>query len=239
MKLLDLTLDSPAENLALDEALLEQAEAGRTDDDVLRLWESRQTAVIIGRSSRIDGEVKLGKCDQDGVPVLRRCSGGTSVVIGPGCLMYSVVLSYERNPTLRMVDAAHQFVLENVAKAVRRLVPLVALKGTSDLTLGDRKFSGNSLRCKRDHLLYHGTLLCDFPLDLISRYLKTPPRQPDYREQREHRAFVANLGLDSIPLRGALIDQWNANSELIEWPDLLTKELVEQRYCQAAWHHRL
>ncbi|HRX80171.1 MAG TPA: lipoate--protein ligase family protein [Pirellulaceae bacterium] len=239
MKLLDLTLDSPAENLALDEALLEQAEAGKIDDDVLRLWESRQTAVIIGRSSRIEDEVNLARCEQDGVLVLRRCSGGTSVVIGPGCLMYSVVLSYERNPALRMVDAAHKYVLGNVAEAVRRLLPLVALQGTSDLTLGDRKFSGNSLRCKRDHLLYHGTLLSDFPLDLISRYLKTPPRQPDYREQHEHRAFVVNLGLDRLQLRNALIDQWNAASELVDWPDSLTKELVELRYRRPAWHHRL
>jgi lipoate-protein ligase A len=239
MKLLDLTLDSPAENLALDEALLEQAEAGHSDCDVLRLWESPQTAVIIGRSSRIDDEVDLARCEQDQIPVLRRCSGGTSVVIGPGCLMYAVVLSYERNPSLRMVDIAHQYVLGNVNEAVRLRLPSAAHRGTSDLTLGERKFSGNSLRCKRDHLLYHGTLLCDFDLELISRYLKSPPRQPDYREQREHREFVANIGLDRRELRAALADQWQATTALEPWPKSLTAELVEQRYSQAPWHQRL
>ena len=118
MKLLDLTLDSPAENLALDEALLELAEAGQSDDDVLRLWESPQTAVVIGRSSRIRDEVDVTACAKDSIPVLRRCSGGTSVVIGPGCLMYAVVLSYERHPDLRMVDMAHGYVLGKVAAAV-------------------------------------------------------------------------------------------------------------------------
>ena len=239
MKLLDLTLDSPAENLALDEALLEQAEAGQSECDVLRLWESPQTAVIIGRSSRIGDEVDKARCEHDQVPILRRCSGGTSVVIGPGCLMYSVVLSYERNPALRMVDVAHQYVLGNVASAVKQFLPSATHQGTSDLTFGGRKFSGNSLRCKRDHLLYHGTVLCDFNLDLLSHYLKTPPRQPDYREQREHQAFVTNTGLDAGALRDALADQWRAIAVLEAWPRSLTAELADQRYSQATWHNRL
>ena len=239
MKLLDLTLDSPAENLALDEALLEQAEAGQGPDDVLRLWESPQTAVIIGRSSRINDEVDLAACERESIPVLRRCSGGTSVVIGPGCLMYAVVLSYERNPGLRMVDVAHRYVLGKVADAVKQFVPSATFQGTSDLTLDNRKFSGNSLRCKRDHLLYHGTLLCDFSLDLIGRWLKAPPRQPEYRRQRSHEEFIINLGLAPGLLRDALADHWHAKDVLEAWPELLTSQLVTQRYLQPTWHHRL
>jgi lipoate-protein ligase A len=49
MKLLDLTLPTPAENLALDEALLDAAEAGELPDEVLRLWEFPQAVVVIGR----------------------------------------------------------------------------------------------------------------------------------------------------------------------------------------------
>lgn len=239
MKLLDLTLDTPEENLAIDEALLEQAEAGLIHDDVLRLWESKQTAVIIGRSSKIDEEVDRAACDRQSVPVLRRCSGGTSVVIGPGCLMYAVVLSFERYPGLRMVDEAHRFVLGKVAESVRALVPNVSLQGTSDLTAGNRKFSGNSLRCKRDHLLYHGTLLCEFPLDSIERLLKSPPRQPDYREQRNHGEFVTNLHVDPVELRSMLVQAWNAVSVLDAWGEDFAARLVEERYSRPDWHARL
>ncbi len=42
MHLLDLTLDSPIENIALDEALLDAAEAAPDENgEVLRLWEPR------------------------------------------------------------------------------------------------------------------------------------------------------------------------------------------------------
>lgn len=236
MKLLDLTLDSPEENLALDEALLEEAEAGRLQTDLLRLWEPARPAVIIGRSSRYEQEVDVDFCEQHSIPILRRCSGGAAVVIGPGCLMYSVVLAYEYQPQLRMIDAAHQFVLGKVSDAVRRLVPDSQLQGTSDLTIGERKFSGNSLRCKRDHLLYHGTLLCDFDLSLISGGLRTPPRQPAYREGRGHEAFVTNLRVQASPLRTALQNEWGATEHFDAWPQEAVRKLCAERYELDSWH---
>jgi len=100
VKLLDLTLESPAENLALDEALLERAECGTKPLEMLRLWESPQPFVVLGRASRVADEVDQEKCRQLGLPILRRPSGGASVLAGPGCLMYAVILSYQRHPDL-------------------------------------------------------------------------------------------------------------------------------------------
>ena len=90
--------------------------------------------------------------------------------------MYALVLSYRRRPALRAVAAAHRAVLGTIAAALAPLVPGLHCDGTSDLVLGGRKVSGNSLRAKREHLLYHGTLLYDFPLELIARCLAMPPR---------------------------------------------------------------
>ena len=55
---LDMTLPTPAENLALDEALLETAEAEGDAAEYLRLWESPVPCVVIGRASRLAGEVR-------------------------------------------------------------------------------------------------------------------------------------------------------------------------------------
>jgi lipoate---protein ligase len=218
VKLLDLTLPTPAENLALDEALLEQAESGDEPSAVLRLWESPEPMVVLGRSSRVADEVDEAQCQRLGLPVLRRASGGAAVVVGPGCLMYAAVLSYELHPQLQMINQAHCYALGILAAAVRRLVPAAICCGTSDLAVDGRKFSGNSLRCKRTHLLYHGTLLYDFPLSLISDCLKTPPRQPEYRQGRRHEDFVTNLPVTADQLRQALIAEWQADTPLENWP---------------------
>ncbi len=129
--------------------------------------------------------------------MLRRPSGGAAIVAGPGCLMYALVLSYRLRPRLRVLSEAHRWVLGTLAGALGAFAPGVECRGTSDLAIGGRKFSGNSARCRRNHLLYHGTLLYDFPLELVERCLAMPPRMPDYREGRRHESFVTNLPLRS------------------------------------------
>ncbi len=144
MRYLDLTLPTAAENLALDEALLEEAEAGGGPNETLRLWEPRQTMVVVGRSSRIAAEVRTDACRELGIPVLRRPSGGAAIVTGPGCLMYALVLSYRLRPELRALSRTHQWVLGTLAAALETHVPGVRCCGTSDLAIDGRKFSGNS-----------------------------------------------------------------------------------------------
>jgi len=103
MEYLDLTLPSVAENLALDEALLLRAEAGQ-GDEVLRFWEWHSPAVILGAGGRLAEDVDEAACKVDQVPIFRRSSGGGTVLLGPGCLCYSLVLSYERDPALREIQ---------------------------------------------------------------------------------------------------------------------------------------
>jgi lipoate-protein ligase A len=263
MFLLNLTLDAPAANLALDEALLETAELvwagqepnadsigdvqrmGQTDflskssecqhREILRLWEPAQRFVVLGRSSLIHQEVNLEACRQLGVPVLRRCSGGATIVTGPGCLMYAVVLSYAEKPELRKLDKAHQFVLGQVKLAIQRLGIDVSIQGTSDLTLQNRKFSGNSLRCRRHGFLYHGTLLSDFDLSLVAKCLGSPLRQPTYRASRSHDDFLTRLPVSTKELSHALIEQWKAEISGSEWPREMTEQLVTEKYQTREW----
>ncbi len=158
---------------------------------------------------------------------------------GPGCLMYSVVLSYERHPELRMLDRAHHWVLSRMASALMSLGIPAELRGTSDLSVDGLKVSGNSLRCKRDHFLYHGTLLYDFDLSIVGELLRMPPRQPDYRAGREHGQFLANLPVSNAELRMAVATVFAAEEQLATWPREATARLVASRYSRDDWNLRL
>jgi lipoate---protein ligase len=236
MQALDLTLPSAAENLALDEAMLEEAEADLAVGETLRLWEPHAPMVVVGRSSQVDVEVHIDACRELGIPVLRRPSGGAAVVAGPGCLMYSLVLSYRLRPHLRSLSAAHNCILDTMAAALAPLAPGVQRCGTSDLAIGELKFSGNSARCRREHLLYHGTLLYDFPLGLIDRCLAMPPRMPEYRGGRPHGRFVTNLPLAAATIRQALLTAWDARQSREHWPEERTAKLVAKKYSRPEWN---
>lgn len=237
MKRLDLSLGDPASNLALDEALLEHAEQG-DGNEVLRLWTFDRPTVVIGRGSKIAGEVNTAYCAHEGIPVLRRCSGGAAIVGGPGCLMYSVVLSLQLRPELRDVDQAHRLVMTRLLEAISVQAPEVRWQGTCDLTVGARKFSGNSLRIARKHLLYHGTILHAADLAQIDRCLATPPRQPDYRQGRRHADFIANLAIDPAKLADQIAEKFGALERTEIWPQAITARLKQERYDDPAWHHR-
>lgn len=240
MKLLDLTLEIPAANIALDEALLESAEQADITDEVLRLWEPAKPLVVLGRSSEYQREVDATACKSHQIPVIRRCSGGATILTAPNCLMYAVLLSYQKRPHLRMLEQAHQFVVGKVQQAIQSLGIETRFQGTCDLTIGDQKVSGNALRCKKDWFLYHGTLLCDgMDLELITDCLGSPKRQPDYRNSRSHSSFITTMPASSSVLKQALIETWNASEPLDQWPDSLTYELVESKYSQAAWNLRI
>jgi lipoate-protein ligase A len=233
MYFLDQTLPLPAENLALDEALLAASEAGEIAGGILRLWEPDEHFVVLGRSSDPAVEVNLAACRARNIPVLRRASGGGTILTGPGCLMYAVVLSYDEHPATKSITHAHQFVLNRIATALAPLFPGITLAGTSDLayhtTAGLQKFSGNALRAKRTHFLYHGTLLYNFDLDLVATVLAQQTREPQYRAARAHREFIANLPLSREQIVTALTAAWNAKQPLNTWPQERMRELVKER----------
>src|SRR5262249_36779727 len=158
MHFLDLTLPNLAENLALDEALLLEAEAG--GPALLRIWAWSERAVILGAGSKLAEDVDEAACRANNVSILRRSSGGGTVLLGAGCLLYSLVLP--RDPALWDVTASYRHILGETAAAVADLAPDVAPAGTSDLASAGRKFSGNSQQRKRTHFLHHGTLLSAF-----------------------------------------------------------------------------
>src|SRR5690348_15540318 len=139
-RLLDLTLPSPVENLALDEALLEEAEEHQSDP-VLRFWESDRYVVVLGRSSRLLDDVHVDACQADSVAILRRASGGGTVLQGPGCLSYAFVMPLNMSADLRDIRSSNTFVLHRLAKALSRCQPGVAMQGISDLAIEGRKIS--------------------------------------------------------------------------------------------------
>ena len=236
---LDLTLSTAVANVALDEALLESAEASQSHPEMLRLWHPQAPLVVLGRSSPLAAEVDVAYCQEQGIPVVRRCSGGQTVVSGPGCLMYAVLLDYRRRPELRMLDEAHRFVMTRMQAAVAGLGIEALISGTSDLTVNGRKVSGNSMRCKRNWMIYHGTMLCGLSVDLIARCLRTPVRQPEYRRGRSHLEFLAQLETTPSQLSQAIAKQWQAEPEEFAWPRQRTEQLVAEKYSQAAWTAKL
>ena len=247
MKLLDLTLATPAENLALDEALLLEAEEQCTcalnsltgcPAEVLRFWESPSYFVVLGAGSRLAQEALLDACQRDNVPVLRRDSGGGTVLQGPGCLNFSLILDTRTRPECADIASTNQYVLSRILSQILLLWPTAQWKGTSDLTFGDRKFCGTAQRRKRCHILFHGCLLYNFDTERLSRYLKHPPKEPEYRGHRPHQKFVTNFPASASQLRSLIANAWGADDIVWSYPQARVAHLVATKYAIPQWNEK-
>ena len=171
-------LITAAEQLAVDEAILDEAESGLLKTPVVRTWQAAAPVVVLGSSSELLREVNYDACTRLNIPVLRRPSGGATVILGPGCIMWSSVL-------------------------------------------------------------YHGTLLDEFPLELVGQLLRHPPREPEYRHQRIHSEFLTNLSLGREQIDKAVRNAFSANGKRTTWPQRQTQQIIKSRYGKTSWTERL
>jgi len=248
MKLLQRSFESPAENLACDEALLDWC--AETGEEVLRIWESPLPFVVVGYGNHIEDEVDTDACRRRGTPVLRRCSGGGTVLQGPGCLSYAVTLRIPQEGPLTTITGTNRFVMDRNRQAIQQVLGRsvsVTVQGCTDLAVQANnllgtpreawiKFSGNAQRRKHGALLFHGTLLYGFDSQLINELLRFPTRQPEYRADRTHADFVANIGVTKEALANALVNAWSAKDEFTTELSGPISALVKEKYGREEWN---
>ena len=243
MKYFDCTFPSPAENLACDEALLDWCESG-TGAECLRFWESPEPFVVAGYANKVATEVNVAACEARKVSILRRCSGGGTVVQGPGCLNYTLILPITKDGPLHSIAVANQFIMRRNRAAIEPEVRSqksevrVAVRGHTDLAIGGRKFSGNSQRRHKHFLLFHGTFLLNFDLALIGNLLQMPSKQPDYRESRNHSDFLTNINVSAEKVKAALQKAWSADSPLPNPPLEKIASLSREKYTTNEWNFK-
>jgi lipoate---protein ligase len=252
MKHLDLTLPTPAENLACDEALLDWCEE-ESAGEILRFWEPREYFVVVGYANKVSTGANVPACEAEAIPILRRCSGGGTVLQGPGCLNYSLILKITEGVPLGSINSANRFIMErNRAALETRFTEHgtrntnLSIAGHTDLILvthhasriTSQKFSGNAQRRKKRCLLFHGTFLLGFDISLVEKLLQMPAKQPDYRQNRTHSDFLTNLDLPADSVKRALREAWQSDEPLKNLPRERIRLLSRDKYVTKEWNFK-
>ena len=157
----------------------------------VRVYRPIDTMVVLGSGSRPEVELRVEACRADDVPIVRRRGGGCSVVLDPGNVIVSVVMTgLPYGHHRRHFDTLTQWLTDGLSRIG---LPGIRQAGICDLSLADRKIGGACLHRSRDLMYYSASLLIDPDLDSVCRYLKHPPREPDYRRGRRHTSFMGSL----------------------------------------------
>lgn len=157
----------------------------------LRVYQPDQVMVVLGRGSKPETELYLDACNRDRVSVLRRRGGGCAVVLDRG----NVIVSVTKEARGIGGNQRHFAELSDwlIAALDHLGFPGIRQDGISDLIINNRKIAGACMVRKKDLLFYSASLLVRADVSLMERYLKHPPREPEYRKGRRHSEFVTNL----------------------------------------------
>lgn len=178
----------------LDDDLIDATRGDRQPR--VRVSRPKQVTVILGRGSKAALELDLEACRADGVPVRRRRGGGCSVVLDPGNVVVSAVIPVKGIAGSRChAEQLTRWVAEGLRRAG---FESVRGDGISDLVVDAgggtaRKVAGSCVYRARDVLYYSSSILVAPTVDLMERYLRHPPREPEYRAGRAHGDFVVGL----------------------------------------------
>ncbi|HPE22392.1 MAG TPA: hypothetical protein PLT88_05150 [Bacteroidales bacterium] len=155
------------------------------------VWQPQETIIVLGQSNSIETSLRTEAVEADGVRVTKRPSGGETVILTPLTVAFTVARNFP--VMIRFGDffsMVNSVVIEGLAEmGVSRL----GSKGISDITLGNRKILGSSMRKAGNKLVYHAVLNMAENPALFSKYLSHPRREPDYRAGRSHHEFVTSL----------------------------------------------
>lgn len=155
---------NPSFNLAFEEELFLSEIV--SESPTFCLWRN-QKSVIVGVSQVVENEVNLHFCNDNGIPIVRRHTGGGAVYHDLDNLNYSFFFPHkpEGNPY------AHVFSI--LRPAFRHLGIDMGISTTNDLLLDGKKFSGMAMRTMGERMLVHGTLLFDTDMDAMAKALTT------------------------------------------------------------------
>ena len=208
IRAINLPAQSVQDHLIWDEYILRACDSGLLGP-TLRFWKVQDPAVVLGYGGKVSNEVRQDVCQKMGIPVVRRTSGGGTVLLDKGCLNYSLVLPMAWHPSLVSVSETNLFIMGRHQAATAGLTgEWVDLEGDTDLAIEGRKISGNAQRRTKSAILFHGTFLCEVNHDLMERLLPCPERQPKYRKGRKHIHFLRNLPFREILIQQTIQDCW-------------------------------
>jgi lipoate---protein ligase len=246
-KLLAETAVSAALNLATDEVVTRRVAEGARGP-TLRFWGWSEAAVILGRFQSVRNEVDLDAARELGATVVRRMSGGGTMIVQPGkAITYSLYLPEALVAGWSIKDsyeACDRWAVETFRELGVNCwyVPL------NDITSPEGKIGGAAQARKPRVVLHHTTIAYELDNDEMWRVLRlgrekvsakgipsAVKRVSPLRQFLElPREEVVEQLIDGFRRRFGLMETMLTSEELAD-----AERLASERYDTVAWTHEL
>ena len=200
------------------------------------------STVVVGRNGKPEQLLDVARVKRDGVPVVRRFTGGGTVIVGTGTVVATIISNKTDAPCGPFPRDIMAWTGEIYGTIFRRLGVDFRLRENDYVISDDLKIGGNAQTIIKSRWLHHTSFLVDF-LDSDMAYLRIPDKRPDYRGDRPHSAFITRLrprvNLAPTDFRSVLLD--HLRSDLPSWFDIPPSDPLDDAFriladCGPDWY---
>lgn len=170
-RLLDLGARTGAENMALDETLLQAMEEQKIHN-TLRFMQFYPKVFLVGFHQHVEDEIRVEYCKNNGIDINRRISGGGAILLDETQLGWELVVSTKTHNFPKKINELNNKICEGVILALKNLGINASFRPRNDIEVNGRKISGTGGTGLAESFLFHGTLLIDFDVETMVKGLK-------------------------------------------------------------------
>src|SRR4030043_575799 len=187
-RLLDTGYLSAAENMALDDTILE-CRANGAIPNTIRFLQFEPPAVLVGYHQDIEQEVRLDYVNYHGIEVNRRLTGGGAIYFDTPSLGWEIIASKTSVPYFHP-EELFKTMCEGTINALSILGIQADFRPKNDIEVNGRKISGTGGTERGGAFLFQGTLLIDFDVEAMVRALRIPIAKLKDKELKSARERV-------------------------------------------------
>lgn len=160
-------------------------------------------AIVMGLSAKPEEMIHLDLAQRDKIPLIKRFSGGGTVVVDENTLFMTFICQTEG----LQVDPTPHAIMRWSENFYAPLFahPRFQLR-ENDYVLGDHKFGGNAQYIRKGRWLHHTSFLWDYHPSKME-YLRMPKKRPCYRAERAHSNFLCTLK-EHYPSKESLLERF-------------------------------
>jgi lipoate---protein ligase len=207
IRVVDTQALSAAENMALDEALLEAREENSIPDTI-RFLSFNPHSALVGYFQIVESELRTSYCRQQGIDINRRITGGGALYWGTKDVGWEIFASSESfSSKIKQMEDYYRLFCQAASNGINKFRLNSNFRPRNDIEIEGRKISGSGGTSIKKCFMFQGTLLVDIDLEIMLRALRIPVEKLKYNEINSLKERVTWLSreLGYCPARDEII----------------------------------
>ncbi|MEC8033304.1 MAG: lipoate--protein ligase family protein [Bacteroidota bacterium] len=220
--------NDPVTNLAFERWALEED----VDERPLFYCYTNRPSIVIGRNQQLFAEVNVPFCDEQGIQICRRVSGGGTVYHDMGNLNIGLVMP----KSLKLVNDYH-FFLDWPRQALQRHGLDTVLNTRNAILCHGKKISGSAQFAGRNKLLTHCTLLVDSNLNHLEKSISSPlvTHSKALPSVRSEVVNLKSFGLSMESVINLLMAELQATFTTVDEEEVVADKLQSHKEILQSW----